>query len=122
MFCSPGVALGVAWLLIDRSADLLGLDPRFYAQLSATWHFRDGMRSTRGEFLSQIPNAIRGGTLGFFFLLFLLRVLLRNPVGGGHGVCIAVCRSDRVSEPWFDGIAMKVREAVLWCIPLPLSW
>ncbi len=71
-----GVALGVAWVLMIRGLDLasggasLGDFPGSIALLS-------GLRSTLGVVLQQVPYAIRNGLL-YFFLLFVLRVLLRN--------------------------------------------
>ncbi|HTG99484.1 MAG TPA: serine/threonine-protein kinase [Vicinamibacterales bacterium] len=71
-----GVALGVAWVLMIRGLDAasggasLGDFPGSVELLS-------GLRSTVGAVLQQIPYAIRNMLL-YFFLLFVLRVLLRN--------------------------------------------
>jgi hypothetical protein len=46
-------------------------------QLPST-DFLEGARSTLGACLAQVPRGIQG-TLVFFLVLFLLRVLLRNP-------------------------------------------
>ena len=71
-----GVALGVAWAIMIRGLDLasggqsLGDFPGALEPLS-------GLRSTLGVALQQAPYAIRNVLL-YFFLLFVLRVLLRN--------------------------------------------
>ncbi len=71
-----GVVLGVSWILIGRISDL------FQAGQGAapTWTSVSlllGARSTLGAWLECSPRAIRGSLI-FFFLLFLFRVLLRN--------------------------------------------
>ncbi len=76
-----GAALGVAWTLIGRVMDLLAggaFDP------APTWTDEDlllGLRATLGAWLARGPRNVRDGLL-FFFLLFLLRVLLRSPWRG----------------------------------------
>ncbi len=67
-----GVALGVLIALLIRSTELLADNPIW----SAT-ELLGGVRSTAGEMLAHALYAVRNG-LFVFFLLFLLRVLLRN--------------------------------------------
>ena len=71
-----GIALGVAWLIIDRAADFWaqthGITPNIGNIL-----FLDGVKSALGVLVGEIPTIIRS-TLMYFFLLFILRAVLRN--------------------------------------------
>ncbi|MDQ2946939.1 MAG: hypothetical protein M3Y27_13520, partial [Acidobacteriota bacterium] len=71
-----GAALGISWALIYQirylSMRALGASP----ELTST-DFLMSVRSATGACLLHVPYAVRGA-LGFFFLLFVLRVLLRN--------------------------------------------
>ena len=71
-----GIALGVGWRLIGRGGDLLALGSRAIPTLPST-NLLLGVRQTMGALLLHVPGSVRA-TLAFFFLLFLLRVLLRN--------------------------------------------
>jgi len=71
-----GTALGVAWVLIIRGADLVS-DNRAISDFPGAIELLLGLRSTAGVVLEAAPYAIRNVLL-FFFLLFVLRVLLRN--------------------------------------------
>jgi serine/threonine-protein kinase len=71
-----GVALGMSWALIYRIRYLpmraFGASP----ELTST-DFLTSAKNTIGACLMHVPYGVRGA-LGFFFLLFVFRVLLRN--------------------------------------------
>jgi hypothetical protein len=71
-----GVALGVAWTLIITGLDFAS-GGRSLGDFPGSVELLSGLRSTLGVVLQQMPYAIRNGLL-YFFLLFVLRVLLRN--------------------------------------------
>jgi serine/threonine-protein kinase len=71
-----GAALGVAWVLMIRGIDLAS-GGRSLAEFPGSIEVLSGLRSTFGVVLGQAPYAIRNVLL-YFFLLFVLRVLLRN--------------------------------------------
>jgi hypothetical protein len=72
-----GVALGVSVSVIDGLLDLwigkLGAEPPRLGSTSGIL----GSRTAIGAWLTSVPHGVRDA-LAFFFLLFLLRVLLRN--------------------------------------------
>ncbi len=71
-----GVALGTLWTLIFEMrftlTRIVGGPPSFH-----NTSYLEGARGALGAWLIQVPGAIRG-TLMFFFILFILRVVLRN--------------------------------------------
>jgi hypothetical protein len=71
-----GVAMGTLWIVLLEIDTILsravGGEPSFH-----NTDFLAGARSTLGAWAVQVPGAVRG-TLLFFFMLFILRVLLRN--------------------------------------------
>jgi serine/threonine-protein kinase len=72
-----GVALGTLWLLISQVGSTLarvfgGTEPSFN-----NIDYLNGARATLAESTALVPEAIRT-TLVFFFMLFILRVVLRN--------------------------------------------
>ena len=71
-----GVALGVAWTLMIRVLDLTS-GGRAIADFTGEVALLSGLRATLGVVLESAPNAIRN-VLFFFFLLFVLRVVLRR--------------------------------------------
>jgi serine/threonine-protein kinase len=84
-----GIALGAGWLMIDRASDFWaqahGITPNI-----GNIFFLDGAKATLAVLVGEIPTTIRS-TLMYFFLLFLLRVLLRNQwLAGGVFVLIWV--------------------------------
>ena len=71
-----GASVGVLWTLIARISDLTD-HPN---QLPLTWTSPNlllGFRDTLGAWLTRGPEHVREALL-YFFLLFLLRLLLRN--------------------------------------------
>ncbi len=95
-----GACLGVFWcLLFVIDAILLG---RLGSSptLGTTDYFL-GARGTATAALFQIPNAI-SGTLTFFFVLFLLRVLLRKQwlAAAGFTLIYATLQALRSDYPW----------------------
>jgi Protein kinase domain len=71
-----GVALGTLWTVISQIdttiSRALGIGPTFH-----NISYLEGARRALGAWVVQVPSAVRGALL-FFFMLFLLRVLLRN--------------------------------------------
>jgi tRNA A-37 threonylcarbamoyl transferase component Bud32 len=72
-----GVAMGALWMLIGTARALVtrsqGGEPSF-----DNTDYLEGARSAFGAWMVNVPTAVQG-TLMFFFMLFILRVLLRNP-------------------------------------------
>lgn len=100
-----GIALGVIGVLIGRAVDLVGEGASTSLSL-LPGELLLGTRSTLGLGLTVIPHAVREALI-FFFILFLLRVLLRNEWLGAAGfvliwTLIHVLMSDR---PLISGIA-----------------
>jgi hypothetical protein len=71
-----GAALGVAWVLLLRGVDLW-TGRHGFASFPGAIELLEGLRSTSGLVLEKVPYALRN-VLFYFFLLFLLRVLLRS--------------------------------------------
>lgn len=71
-----GVCLGVFWCSVIVVDDLLTVKMGAPPKLGTTDYFL-GARGTATALLFQIPSSI-SGTLVFFFLIFLLRVILRK--------------------------------------------
>jgi len=71
-----GVAMGTLWMLIGAARALItrgmGGEPSF-----DNTDYLEGARSALGAWMVNVPGAVQG-TLTFFFMLFILRVLLRN--------------------------------------------
>jgi tRNA A-37 threonylcarbamoyl transferase component Bud32 len=71
-----GVVMGTLWTMIGDSGDIVGRafggEPSFHNTA-----LLEGMRATLAEQTGQVSGAVRI-TLVFFFMLFILRVLLRN--------------------------------------------
>ena len=71
-----GVAMGTLWMLIGAGRGLItrgmGGEPSF-----DNTDYLEGARSALGAWMVNVPGAVQG-TLMFFFMLFILRVLLRN--------------------------------------------
>ena len=85
-----GVALGVVWTLIGRISDIVG----HAHEAPLTWPPPElllGLRNTLGSWLVHGPYGVRGSLL-FFFVLFLLRLLLRNQwlAAAGFAIVFAV--------------------------------
>jgi serine/threonine-protein kinase len=99
-----GTALAVAVKLLNQTANLIlaGTDP---PDLGATDTLL-GIRSTLAVLFKSVPHGIRD-TLLFFFVLFILRVLLRNQwlATAGFMLIFAFQGSLQSSHPWLDGIA-----------------
>jgi serine/threonine-protein kinase len=99
-----GVILGVVWILIFEVRGVLtmrnGAPPEFYST-----DYLMGGRHALGAWLIHIPGAIQG-TLLFFFLLFVLRVLLRKWLAAI--VFVAICATMKTlgsDYPWIEGSA-----------------
>jgi hypothetical protein len=71
-----GAALGVAWVLMIRAVDQLG-GSQAISDFPGAVEVLSGFRSTLGVLVEEAPSAVRNVLL-FFFLLFALRVVLRN--------------------------------------------
>ena len=71
-----GTALGVVWALLVRVVDSWSGESELVGYPGAT-ELLMGMRSTVGVILQGVPYAMRN-VLFYFFLLFILRVVLRR--------------------------------------------
>src|SRR4029077_2278940 len=71
-----GAALGVAWPLMIRAVDLFS-KRNDLAGFPGSTEVLSGLRGTLGATLQEAPYAI-GNVLLYFFLLFVLRVVLRS--------------------------------------------
>lgn len=71
-----GLLLGLLWVLIFQSRIALTMHLGDVPDFASAEYFH-GTRYVLGRFLNEIPTNIRG-TLVFFFMLFLLRVVLRK--------------------------------------------
>jgi len=100
-----GAALGVAWVLIIRATDLLS-GTRAISDFPGAIELLSGFRSTAGVVLEAAPYAIRNVLL-FFFLLFGLRVLLRNQWAAAlafTGIFTALGVLGNESRPWVEAV------------------
>jgi predicted Ser/Thr protein kinase len=100
-----GVILGVVWLLIFEVSQVLTMGKGGPPQFFSTSYLLGG-RHVLGAFLFQIPDSIEA-TLIFFFLLFVLRVVLRREwLSAVVFVAIWVTLKTLGSDyPWIDGFA-----------------
>ncbi len=88
-----GVILGVFWLLMFQIRLLAGIRLGEHPDLQST-NYLSGTGLALGAWLTNIPGTIQG-TLLFFFLLFVLRVLLRREWLAGI-VFVAICATQKV--------------------------
>jgi serine/threonine-protein kinase len=101
-----GVAMGTLWRVINDIDVLIshavGVAPGMHNS-----SFLEGTRSVLAAWTVQFPSAIRG-TLLFFFMLFILRVLLRNQwLAAGVFVAIwSVFQTLASAHPLIDGPAV----------------
>jgi hypothetical protein len=102
-----GATLAVAVKLLNQVANLFlaGTDP---PDLGSTDTLL-GIRSTLAVFFKAVPHGFRD-TLLFFFVIFILRVLLRNQwlATAGFMMIFAVQASLQSDHPLLDGIATFV--------------
>jgi serine/threonine-protein kinase len=101
-----GTALGVAWVLLVRGVDLLAGGAGI-ADFPGSTELLSGLRDTAGVVLHEAPAAIRN-VLMFFFLLFVLRVLLRGQwrAAAAYTVFFALVSAvgDEDGRPWLGGL------------------
>ena len=96
-----GAALGAVWLLIGRLADLWRM-ARGGALNVGDAGYLQGLRTGLGVALIAIPNSVRTALI-FFFLIFLLRVALRNQwLAVAAFVSLFVALGVGSSYPWID--------------------
>jgi serine/threonine-protein kinase len=99
-----GAALGVAWAVIIRAVDRV-TGGEGIAHFPGTTELLLGLRSTAGVVLEEAPYAMRNALL-YFFLLFLLRVVLRRQwfaaaaFAGVFGLLSAMGND----HPWIGGL------------------
>jgi Protein kinase domain len=76
-----GVLLGVSWLVVIAGVDMWA-GQEILRTNSGPLELLAGLRSTIGVALSEVPYAVRNA-LFYFFLLFILRMLLRRSWAAG---------------------------------------
>jgi len=98
-----GIVMGMLWALLFSAQSIihraLGIQPDF-----DNTDYLLGARSVLGAWLTQVPVSVTS-TLIFFFLLFILRVLLRNQWAAA-AVYVALwtlLQSLGSRHPWIDG-------------------
>jgi hypothetical protein len=99
-----GAALGVAWVLMIRGVDLL-TGGEGIANFPGAIELLSGLRSTAGVVVQAAQYAIRNVFL-FFFLLFLLRVLLRSewPAALAYASVFGLLSALGNEHPWIGGL------------------
>ena len=99
-----GAALGVAWVLMIRGVDLL-TGGEGIANFPGAIELLSGLRSTAGVVVQAAQYAIRNVLL-FFFLLFLLRVLLRSqwPAALAYAAIFGLLSALGNEHPWIGGL------------------
>jgi len=107
-----GVILGDVWILIFCGGRILEMGRGAAPEVYSTDYLIGG-RYALGAWLFHIPGAIQG-TLLFFFLLFVLRVLLRKEWLAGI-VFVAIWATMKTlgsDYPWIDGSTWTLLYAV----------
>ncbi|HZS27064.1 MAG TPA: serine/threonine-protein kinase [Candidatus Angelobacter sp.] len=100
-----GVLLGLTWVMIFAISLTLA-NVRFGGgPLVTSTDFLIGVRSTLGAWLYQLPSAIQG-TLGFFIILVILRILLRNrwAAAAGFTLFFTALKVLGSTTPVFDAV------------------
>jgi hypothetical protein len=107
-----GVCLGVFWCSLFV-IDFIVLGRLGIAPVVASTDYFLGGRGTATALLWQIPSSI-GGTLIFFFLIFLLRVILRRQwlAAAGFTLIYTVLRLLASDHPWVEGPLIVIVYAV----------
>jgi hypothetical protein len=108
-----GTGLAAAWLLIDRFA-ALWIGAHGGAPNVGNTDFLLGLRRSIGVMLMAVPSSVRSA-LVFFLLMFLLRVLLRNPwLASAAFVSIFAAQAVPGSVyPWIDGTVVALNFAIV---------
>ena len=99
-----GTLLGVAWALMLLLLDLLS-DGGGISSFPGSVQLLSGLRGTLGAALQEVPYAIRNVLL-YFFLLFVLRVLLRNQwlAAAAFAVGFALLNALGNDRPWLGAL------------------
>jgi hypothetical protein len=97
-----GIVLGVTWCLIFVINGVVGSQFGSAPGLGNTDYFL-GARRAVGAILSQIPNSV-AGSLIFFFLIFLLRAILRKQwlAAAGFVLIYTTMQCLGSNHPWVD--------------------
>ncbi|HXW22295.1 MAG TPA: hypothetical protein VEK14_05255, partial [Rhodomicrobium sp.] len=82
-----GIILGLIWVLILGVRFTYGFSRLGLAPQMLSTDYLLGLRSTLGALLVQLPDGIQG-TLAFFFILAVLRFLLRKPWAAAVGFVV----------------------------------
>jgi hypothetical protein len=114
-----GAGLGVSWVLIGRVYDLLF---QASSDLSPTWtdpELLRGLRAATAEWLTRGPRSVLYALL-FFFLLFLLRLLLRNQWLGAAAfvVVLTIPQVLKVDRIWLQASASVIVYALMALVVL----
>jgi len=99
-----GAALGVAWVLMVRGVDLV-TGGKGIVDFPGAIELLSGLRSTSGVVVQAAQYAIRNVLL-FFFLLFLLRLLLRSqwPAALAYAAAFGLLSALGDDHPWIGGL------------------
>jgi len=108
-----GIALGASWVLIIELLDLVLQRSRAVLQLGSEYILTDA-RSALGMWLLRIPYSVRAALM-IFFLLFLLKVLLRNQwlAGAAYALIFTVLTVLRSDTPLVDGLETFLIECIV---------
>ena len=107
-----GVALGASWVLIVELLDST-LQASHSLRLGSEY-FLSGARSALGVWLLRIPYSVRAALM-IFFLLFLLKVLLRNQwlAGAAYALIFPVLNGLRGNATWVDDLETFIIECIV---------
>jgi serine/threonine protein kinase len=113
-----GVAAGMAMQFVGQAADALALGSNLSPSLGST-NVLSGLRGTLVVCFRAMPHGIRD-TLLYFLLLFVLRIILRNPWLGGAAVVVIFTAINVLGSrhPFIDGaesvLAYALMTAIAW--------
>ena len=107
-----GVILGVVWILIFQVRMVLNIRAGSFPELNSTDYLMGG-RMALGAWLAHIPGSIQG-TLLFFFLLLILRVVLRKEwlAAMAFVVIWVILKTLGSDYPMTDGVAWTLLYSV----------
>ncbi len=113
-----GIGMGIIWRVVGLAGDELA---HYTTPISDTTLPLLGIRNTIGSLLLHIPGSVRS-TLFFFFLLFGLRVLLRNQWLGAAVFTVIFALPSFFGGNWkVDGLEALIVQALVAVVVLRLG-